>query len=53
MTNKWGELILRRYRKTGDEEFFSPENTVYAPFKADSDTRIFGTVVDIWRRIKV
>lgn len=53
MTNKWGELILRRYRKTGSEEFFSPENTVYAPFKADTDTRIFGTVVDIWRRIKV
>lgn len=53
MTNKWGELILRRYRKTGGEEFFSPENTAYAPFKADADTRIFGTVVDIWRRIKV
>ena len=53
MTNKWGEVILRRYRITGDERYFSPENTAYAPFKADANTKIFGTVVDIWRRVKV
>lgn len=53
MTNKWGEVILRRYRITGEEKYFSPENTVYAPFKADANTKIFGTVVDIWRRVKV
>jgi len=52
MTNRWGEVILRRYRKAGNEEYFSPENTAYAPFKADADTRIFGVVVDIWRRVK-
>ncbi len=52
MTNKWGEVILRRYRKAGDEEYFSPENAAYAPFKANADTRIFGIVVDIWRRIR-
>jgi repressor LexA len=53
MTNRWGEVILRRYRITGDEEYFSPENTAYAPFKADADTRILGIVVDIWRKVKI
>jgi len=53
MTNRWGELILRRYRITGEEEYFSPENAAYAPFKADADTRIFGIVVDIWRKVKI
>jgi len=52
MTNRWGEMILRRYRIAGDEEYFSPENTAYAPFKANADTRIFGIVVDIWRKVK-
>lgn len=53
MNNKWGELIMRRYRIKGNEAYFSPENSVYAPFKADTDTKIFGTVVDIWRKVKV
>ena len=52
MTNRWGEVILRRYRKAGDEEYFAAENSAYAPFKADADTRIFGIVVDIWRKVK-
>lgn len=52
MTNRWGEVILRRYRKAGEEEYFSPENAAYAPFKANADTRIFGIVVDIWRKVK-
>jgi repressor LexA len=53
MTNKWGEVILRRYRIAGNEAYFSPENTAYAPFKADANTKIFGTVIDIWRRVKL
>ena len=53
MTNKWGEVILRRYRVAGNEVYFSPENTAYAPFKADANTKIFGTVIDIWRRVKL
>jgi len=53
MTNKWGEIILRRCRISGDDRYYSPENTTYAPFKADANTIIFGTVVDIWRRVKV
>jgi SOS-response transcriptional repressor LexA len=53
MTNKWGEVILRRYRVTGEEKLFSPENAIYSPFKADSNTKIFGTVVDVWRRVRL
>ena len=53
MTNRWGEVILRRYRVAGEEEYFSPENTAYSPFKADSNTRIFGTVIDVWRKVKI
>jgi len=51
MTNRWGEVILRRCRIKEDELFFSPENAVYAPFKADDTTRILGTVVGVWRQI--
>ena len=53
LNNKWGEAILRRCRVKGDEVFFSAENSVYAPFKADANTRILGTVVDIWRKVKI
>ncbi len=53
LSNKWGEVILRRARITGREIFFSAENTVYAPFHPDSNTRIFGTVIDIWRQVKI
>ena len=53
MTNRWGEVILRRYRVAGEEEYFSPENTAYAPFKANSNTRIFGIVIDVWRKVKI
>jgi repressor LexA len=53
LSNKWGEVILRRARITGRELFFSAENTTYAPFHPDTDTKIFGTVVDVWRKIKI
>jgi SOS-response transcriptional repressor LexA len=53
LNNKWGEIILRRCRLRGGETFFSPENSVYTPFKADSSTTIFGTVVSVWRNIKI
>jgi transcriptional regulator with XRE-family HTH domain len=51
LTSRWGEVILRRCRIKGEELFFSPENAVYAPFKADESTRILGTVVAIWRQV--
>ncbi|HLO25070.1 MAG TPA: XRE family transcriptional regulator [Geobacteraceae bacterium] len=53
LSNKWGEVILRRARITGREIFFSAENTVYAPFHPDTNTRIFGTVIDVWRRVRI
>ena len=53
LNNKWGEAILRRCRVKENEVYFSAENSVYAPFKADANTRIFGTVVDIWRKVKM
>ena len=53
LSNRWGEVILRRTRIAGREIFFSPENTTYAPFHPDENTKIFGTVVDVWRKIKM
>jgi len=51
--NKWEEAILRRCRVKGGDVYFSAENSTYAPFKANADTRILGTVVDIWRKVKI
>ena len=53
LSNRWGEVILRRTRIAGREIFFSPENTTYAPFHPDENTKVFGTVVDVWRKIKI
>ena len=53
MNNKWGEVILRRCRVREGEVYFSSENSMYAPFQADTNTRIFGTVIDIWRKVKI
>lgn len=51
--NRWNEAILRRYRVAGNEIFFSPDNPAYAPFKQDNNTKIIGTVVDVWRKVKI
>ena len=53
LNNKWGEVILRRCRTRGGETYFSPENSTYSPFKLDADTRIFGTVANVWRKVKL
>ena len=53
LNNRWGEVILRRARVTGRELFFSAENTTYAPFHPDANTKIFGTVVDVWRKVRL
>jgi SOS-response transcriptional repressor LexA len=53
LNNKWGEVILRRARITGREVFFSAENTSYAPFHPDANTRIFGTVITVWRKVRL
>lgn len=53
LSNRWGEVILRRARISGREVFFSAENTTYAPFHPDADTKFFGTVVGVWRKVKI
>ncbi|MBT0653960.1 LexA family protein [Geomobilimonas luticola] len=51
LNNLWGDVIMRRYRVSGGETIFSPDNTSYAPFKPEPNTRIVGTVVDVWRKV--
>jgi SOS-response transcriptional repressor LexA len=53
VNNRWGEVILRRYRIVAAEVVFSPDNHAYAPFKPDNTTRIIGTVVGVWRKVKI
>lgn len=53
INNRWGEAILRRYRLKGGEVYLTPDNPSYAPFKPDKDTKTIGTVVEVWRKIKL
>lgn len=53
LNNKWGEVILRRCRMTETGTWFSAENAAYTPFNLDPNTRIFGTVTDVWRKVKL
>ncbi|OHB25293.1 MAG: Cro/Cl family transcriptional regulator [Desulfuromonadaceae bacterium GWC2_58_13] len=53
VTNRWGEVILRRYRVRGDEIYLAAENSSYSPFRPDPQTRTIGKVVAIWRRVKI
>lgn len=51
VNNRWGEPILRRFRMKDNEVYLAPDNPAYAPFRPDSDTRVIGTVVDVWRKV--
>lgn len=53
ITNRWGEVILRRYRLRGDEVYLAAENSSYVPFRPDPQTRTIGKVVAIWRKVKI
>lgn len=53
VTNKWGDVILRRYRVINEEVWFSPENSSYKPFQADPHSRLIGVVTDVWRKVKL
>ena len=53
VTNRWGEAIIRRCRDKGGARFFSPDNAAYAPFQPDPETRIIGTVEEVWRKVKL
>ena len=51
LNNLWGDIIMRRYRVSAGETVFTPDNTSYAPFKPEPNTRVVGTVVDVWRKV--
>jgi SOS-response transcriptional repressor LexA len=50
---KWGDSFLRRFRRRGDEDFYSADNSAYAPFKTDKNIKILGTVAAVWRKITI
>ncbi|HJV67432.1 MAG TPA: XRE family transcriptional regulator [Geomonas sp.] len=53
VNNRWGEPILRRYRLKNDEVYLAPDNPAYAPFRPDNGTRTIGTVVEVWRKVRI
>lgn len=52
LNNLWGETILRRYRVRDNEIMLAPENPMYRPFKMVEGVRIFGKVMEVWRKKK-
>lgn len=52
LNNLWGETILRRYRIRDNEVMLAPDNPLYRPFRLERRTRIFGRVLEVWRKIK-
>ncbi len=53
VTNRWGEAILRRYRVRNGDVVYSPDNATYSPFTPAPETRIIGTVTEVWRKVKL
>jgi len=53
VTNRWGEAILRRYRVKNGDVVYSPDNATYSPFSPAPETRIIGTVAEVWRKVKL
>ena len=53
VTNRWGEAILRRYRVRNGDVVYSPDNATYSPFSPAPETRIIGTVAEVWRKVKL
>jgi len=52
VTDKWGQVILRRYRVTEDGVWLSADNSAYTPFQPGSHSRLVGIVIAVWRRMK-
>ena len=50
--NRWGDAILRKYRLKDEETFLASDNPVYLPFKPDTETKMIGKVLEVWRKIK-
>lgn len=53
VNNKWGDILLRRYRVNNDGIWLTPDNSAYTPFQPAEDLRILGIVTDVWRKVKL
>jgi repressor LexA len=53
VNNRWGEPILRRFRLKDEEVYLAADNPAYAPFRPDDGTRSIGTVVEVWRKVRI
>lgn len=51
--NEWGELMVKRYREKGGEKLLVSDNPEFPSYKPNSDFRIIGKVIDVWRRVKI
>lgn len=49
---KWGDAVLRRYRRKGDDIYCSADNSAYTAFRPDAGTKIIGIVHAVWRRMR-
>lgn len=52
VNDKWGDVILRRYRVKADGIWFSPDNSDYKPFQPGPRPKVIGVVTKIWRDVK-
>jgi len=50
--NEWGELILKRFRKKGDEIFLTSDNPEYPTVKPNEHYRSVGKVIKVIREVK-
>ncbi|MBE0596140.1 MAG: LexA family transcriptional regulator [Desulfuromonadales bacterium] len=52
-SNGWGDILVRRYREKEGEISLAADHPEYPTITVESELRIHGKVIDIWRRIKV
>ncbi|MBI5099391.1 MAG: helix-turn-helix domain-containing protein [Nitrospirae bacterium] len=53
VNNEWGESLLKRYHKKGQEVFLVSENPEYATIKFNRRYKIIGKVIVAWRKIGI
>ena len=53
VNNEWGESLLKRYQKKGNEVFLISDNPDYATIKFNRRYKIIGKVIVAWRKINI
>lgn len=53
VNNEWGETVLKRYREKRGERFLVSDNPHYPIVKPNEQYQIMGTVIAVWRKIKI